>query len=110
MSRHKKSVWDRLPKSDIPIPNFVFPKNNRGKCEDALIKMDDVTFKYSPSDKDEKVVLQNINFRVDDGDIIGVIGNNGSGKSTFLDLLIGKLQPSSGNIERRIGGNEYFSY
>ncbi len=33
------------------------------------------------------------------GDKIGIIGNNGSGKTSFLKLLLGKLEPDSGKIK-----------
>jgi ABC-type multidrug transport system fused ATPase/permease subunit len=54
-----------------------------------------VSFKYSP---DTKLVLKELSFNVSKGDRIGVIGATGSGKSTTMDLLLGLLQPTSGQI------------
>lgn len=47
----------------------------------------------------EKTILKNFNLRVIKGDKIGILGNNGSGKTTFLKMLIGNLAPDSGKIK-----------
>lgn len=46
----------------------------------------------------EKKVLNNINFKVEDGETLGVIGFSGSGKSTLLKIICGLLYPNSGEI------------
>ena len=48
---------------------------------------------------DEQKALDNINFDIYDGEIIGVIGHTGSGKSTLLQHLNGLLKPDGGTIE-----------
>lgn len=45
-----------------------------------------------------KVVLENINLRVEENDYIGVIGPNGGGKTTLLKVILGLLKPFSGRI------------
>lgn len=49
----------------------------------------------------EKVILQNFHLRIQKGDRIGILGKNGSGKTTFLKLLINDLQPDTGNVKRK---------
>ena len=44
------------------------------------------------------VVLRDINIEVSEGNIVGLLGPNGSGKTTFFYILIGLAQPDSGNI------------
>ena len=44
--------------------------------------------------------LQDVSFELQRGQCIGVIGDNGAGKSSLLKLLAGTLQPSTGSIER----------
>ncbi len=42
------------------------------------------------------MALNNLDFHIDEGEIVGVIGPNGSGKTTFLNLLTGFLNPIPG--------------
>jgi len=47
-----------------------------------------------------KQLLTDVNFYLNDGDKVGIIGINGTGKSTFLKVLAGALEPDSGRITR----------
>jgi zinc transport system ATP-binding protein len=58
-----------------------------------LVEVRDLTFGY-----DRKLIIDHINFQINSGDFVGVIGGNGTGKSTLLKLLIGLLEPDSGEI------------
>lgn len=49
----------------------------------------------------EKTILSNFHLRIQRGDRIGILGKNGSGKTTFLKLLIGEMEPDSGSVKRR---------
>ncbi|PEB56078.1 multidrug ABC transporter ATP-binding protein [Bacillus pseudomycoides] len=59
-----------------------------------VLELKDVTKKFG-----DKTVLHNFNHIVKPGDRIGIIGANGSGKSSLLNMLAGKLSPDSGEIE-----------
>lgn len=59
-----------------------------------MIKLENVYFKY----KNENSVLENINLEINEGEIISIIGKNGTGKSTILNLIAGITKPSKGNI------------
>ncbi len=48
-------------------------------------------------------VLNDVNFEVKKGEVVGLIGRNGSGKSTMLKLIAGILKPTKGNI--KVNGN-----
>jgi branched-chain amino acid transport system ATP-binding protein len=51
--------------------------------------------------------VSNVSFKVEDGEILGLIGPNGSGKSTIFNMLSGTLPPTAGSIRfrgREIGG------
>ena len=47
----------------------------------------------------DRAIFQDVSFRLLRGEHIGLIGANGEGKSTFLNIVIGKLQPVEGNVE-----------
>ena len=44
-------------------------------------------------------VLKDVNIKINKGEVVALIGDNGAGKSTFIKLLTGQLQPSIGQIE-----------
>ena len=50
-----------------------------------------------------KPLFQKLNFTIDEGDKIGLIGPNGVGKSTLLKILKGEIEPDTGIISRRTG-------
>jgi ABC-2 type transport system ATP-binding protein len=56
----------------------------------------------------DNVVLENFNLDIQQGEIIGVIGGSGAGKTTFLHTLIGFIKPDEGDIEFRL--NHLLSY
>lgn len=45
-----------------------------------------------------KKILENVTFSLDEGDKLGIIGINGCGKSTLFKLILGELEPDSGNV------------
>ena len=47
---------------------------------------------------DNKTVLNNISFTVNDGEFLSILGPSGCGKTTLLKILIGIEKPSSGSI------------
>lgn len=49
----------------------------------------------------EKTILKNFFLRIQRGDRIGILGKNGSGKTTFLKLLLNEMEPDSGSIKRK---------
>lgn len=62
------------------------------------IKVENLTHIYMPKSPFEKVALDNINFEIEDGDFVALIGHTGSGKSTLIQHLNGLLKATSGNI------------
>lgn len=62
------------------------------------IKIENLKHIYMPGTPFEKVALDDINFEINDGDFLAIIGHTGSGKSTLIQHLNGLLEPTSGNI------------
>ena len=57
---------------------------------------------------DQHMLIQNFSLRVQRGDRIGLVGNNGVGKSTLLKLMLGEIEPNAGTIKR--GTNVHLGY
>lgn len=62
---------------------------------DALYSADKLTFKY---DFQERNTLENIQFKINQGDHIAIIGPSGSGKTTLLNLIMGLYDSSEGSL------------
>ncbi len=60
-----------------------------------VIQLENISFGYPGS----SLVLDKLNFQLDQGQKIGLIGPNGGGKTTFFHIIMGLLKPSSGTIE-----------
>ena len=47
----------------------------------------------------DRAIFQDVSFRLLKGEHIGLVGANGEGKSTFMNIITGKLQPDEGKVE-----------
>lgn len=70
-------------------------RNNKNTGENKMISFKNVYYTY---DKSDDFSLSNINFDINKGEILGILGKTGSGKSTIINLLSGLLEPSEGSI------------
>jgi ABC-type multidrug transport system ATPase subunit len=93
----KRSAWRRLFSSSQRIEAI----STDIYTERAAIEVCDLSKVYHGFT--EVHALEDVNFRVDRGEVIVVVGPNGAGKSTLLNALTGTLQPSSGTL-RLFGG------
>ena len=67
------------------------------ETEDVL-KVRDITKSF-----DGRFVLQNVSFNVRNGERIAILGDNGTGKTTLLRILIGELAPDAGSVKKGLG-------
>lgn len=58
------------------------------------ITIENMSFGY-----EDGLVLENVNINIEKGDFVGIIGSNGTGKSTLIKLILGLLPPKTGKIE-----------
>jgi energy-coupling factor transport system ATP-binding protein len=61
------------------------------------VELHDISFRYAGADRD---ALQDVNARVDAGELLAITGANGSGKSTLARILAGRRAPTTGRVER----------
>lgn len=91
----KASLIDVIDLLNQPLPEKKNPKKESSKFSEAIV-LEDIGFSY---DINSKPILKNLNIRLNKGMKIGLVGETGSGKSTFLDILMGLLTPTSGKIK-----------
>ena len=70
----------------------------RGK-DDPFLKIGEVNDRTAKGGSDIVWSLRNINFEVEQGDAVGIIGRNGAGKSTLLKILSRVTSPTSGSVK-----------
>ena len=71
------------------------------KKEDPYLKIGETNDRSTKGDSEYVWALQDINFNVEQGDVVGIIGKNGAGKSTLLKLLSKVTGPTVGTIRAR---------
>lgn len=59
------------------------------------IELRDISFRYSPTDR---FVLERVNLRIDPGEFVTITGPSGSGKTTLIKIMLGLLEPTSGEV------------
>lgn len=79
----------------------LYPENIKNNLIINKVKLNDISFSYNKS----KNVLNNLNYEVQENKIIGICGKSGSGKTTFVDLISGLIDPTHGKI--LINGKHY---
>lgn len=72
--------------------------NIRGK-EDPYLKIGETNDRTQKGDSRFVWALRNINFKVEQGDVVGIVGKNGAGKSTLLKILSRVTSPTTGDIK-----------
>lgn len=66
--------------------------------DQALLSLQHVSYIYSPGTAYEKVALDDVSLSLGKGEIVGLAGHTGSGKSTMIQLLNGLLKPTGGTV------------
>lgn len=82
-------------------PDVVFKDDAPAEELDGEVEFDNVTFTYPDADKP---ILKNISFKVKSGEMVGIVGATGSGKSSLAQLLPRLYDPTEGTV--RIGGHD----
>ena len=73
------------------------------KNKNPIIELENISLAYG-----NRLILDNINFKINESEIFGMLGPNGVGKSTIFNLITGLITPKNGKI--KINGEEVNNY
>ena len=73
------------------------------KNTNSIIEFNNISLSYG-----NRLILDNLNFKINEGQIFGMLGPNGVGKSTIFNLITGLISPNSGEI--KIIGHDVRNY
>ncbi|XWV24844.1 ATP binding cassette sub family F [Tupanvirus deep ocean] len=88
----KKAGVVKPDKNYIVKINFLQPSQIRT----GYVSLENISFGYANGQN----IFNNLNFTIGEGSRMAIVGKNGVGKSTFLKLIVGDLQPSCGEISK----------
>lgn len=75
--------------------NLNFDFNYKDTAAKFLLEVKDLSFGYTP----ENILFKDITFALSKGETLGIIGKNGKGKSTLLNVIAGELKQLSGSVD-----------
>ena len=114
-----KPAGTPAPAASVPVskPAALAPESVPAPQDEVVISVQDVTMRFRRAQEEsaslkeffirtvkrqntyeEFTALEHISFDIKKGEVIGIIGSNGSGKSTILKIISGVLQPSEGRV------------
>lgn len=103
--REKVAEYDKTGREWEASSELLVDKKKNKKAEaetdeknQALLSLQHVSYIYSPGTAYEKVALDDVSLLLGKGEIVGLAGHTGSGKSTMIQLLNGLLRPTSGTV------------
>ena len=91
MNMHSVSVWSR---ETIP----VLDEKSSETSPKIIVDVKNLDKSFTKDERQELLVLNNINFQMNAGEIVALLGKSGSGKSTFLRIIAGLLRPTRGDV------------
>lgn len=99
--RSYEELMSQQGREEIRTAEIIIPRPER--LGEDVVEFNGVTKGY-----DEKLLMEDLSFRLPRGGIVGIIGPNGAGKSTLFRMIVGEEEPDSGEI--RVGSTVRLSY
>lgn len=104
---YAKPSYDLILKTlNLKSHNHLDEKSKSSLNFEEIIELKNLSISYDDKNNGN-FILKNINFKIQKGDKIGIVGESGIGKSTFLDCLMGLMKPTHGKI--LVDGKDIFS-
>jgi ATP-binding cassette subfamily C protein len=91
-----RRIHDLLAVTPVRDPNFELPRPT------GLLTVENLSF--APPGGGAKLILKGVSFRLEPGEVLGIIGPSGAGKSTLVRQIVGVMSPSNGAV--RLDGSD----
>lgn len=97
----KKKIIEKMDEIEVldELPELRFSFNFRDIPSKFPMEIKNLTFGYDKND----LLFEDLTFSLAKGDCVGIIGKNGKGKSTLLNVIAGELEPLEGSVWRAPG-------
>ena len=82
----------------VPYNSFINKQKDRREQILAILETQELTYTYSAGTPFEKTAVDHVSLKIEEGQMVGVMGHTGSGKSTLIQHFNGLLQPTSGKV------------
>lgn len=101
VSTSRKSIYVRVAQPFKGISSMQNTNITSSNTPNVLLEVVNVRKNFKKGDHQELLVLDHINFRMNEGEIVAILGKSGSGKSTLLRIMAGLIRPSNGTVYYR---------
>jgi ATP-binding cassette subfamily B protein len=91
----QETLKDSLRLLNQPMPVLIDATSNAMEFNHS-IELSEISFRYFPGGP---WVIERLSFKIQKGERLGVIGKTGGGKSTFIDIIMALLSPTSGSLK-----------
>jgi ATPase subunit of ABC transporter with duplicated ATPase domains len=91
---HKSYFDDNIKNFYKRLATNAFPNDKK-----ILIEVNDISKQFSVPQSEPNILFDKVNIKIKRGDVISLVGANGVGKSTLLDILVGYLHPTDGSVK-----------
>ncbi|GGJ76540.1 ABC-F family ATP-binding cassette domain-containing protein [Virgibacillus salexigens] len=107
-AQSRRKQLEKMDKLDQPLgdeASAAFSFGIQKRSGNDVLKVNDLSFHYEDTHEN---LFQHLNLHINRGESIALVGPNGVGKTTFLKILLGKLQATNGSIQ--LGTNVQIGY
>lgn len=103
-----KNIWKNINQNKIEIVKKEFPKIINNKFDKkALIEVKNLKKSYKKFGRPENLIFDNVSFNIYEDEVLALLGSNGSGKTTIVEIISKIKKQSSGEVILNIDQNEY---
>jgi len=109
-----KIAMERIDKIEHALEELPpLQRNSADAAAFTSLRFENITYKYTNENGEVTFSLEPLNVSIHNGEIIFITGGNGSGKTTFINLLTGLYTPLSGQVyinEKPVSWKEYLAF